>query len=77
LKKIAVVTMSHVLEEEDLSSDELIEQIRRAVDSSSLSKSWIVERITVLDDSLYGPKSIITSGEDIRESPPQPRLQAQ
>jgi hypothetical protein len=68
--------MSHVFEEEDLGSDELIEQIRQAVDSSSLSKSWIVERITLLEDSLYGPK-MITSSEDMRGSPPQPPLQAQ
>ena len=77
MKKIAVVTLSHSLEEEDLCSDELVDQIRREVNASPLSKSWTVERVTVLDDSPYQPKMIVRSSEDVNGFHREAQLEAQ
>ena len=58
--KIALVTLIHVSDDKFSSADELAEQIRQAVESSSLSATWTVDRVTVLDESASTAK-ILTS----------------
>ncbi len=48
--KLALVTLVHSPDHISPSTDELAEQIRREVESSSLSPTWIVDMITVLDE---------------------------
>ncbi len=48
--KVALVSLFRPSNAEQFSADELAEEIRRTIEASALSDSWVVERITVLDE---------------------------
>ena len=50
--KVALVTLIACSAETGVSTDEAAVQIRRALEASSLSRSWTVEKVTVLDESI-------------------------
>lgn len=49
--KIVLVVLTHSSKDELLSAEELAERIRQELESGSISGSWIVEKVTVLDES--------------------------
>lgn len=49
--KIAIITLVRSSEDVELSSEELAERIRRDVEASKLRESWIIDKVTVLDES--------------------------
>ena len=49
--KIALVTLTKLSESGPQQTKELVEEIRQVLQSSSLSKTWSIEKITILDET--------------------------
>ncbi len=50
--KVALVSLLRASDPDLLSAEELAREIRRKIESSSLSSGWIVDRVTVLDEGV-------------------------
>jgi len=48
--KIALVTLTKLSESGPQQTKELVEEIRQVLQSSNLSKTWSIEKITILDE---------------------------
>jgi hypothetical protein len=60
--KVAVVSLFLPSNLGLVSSEELSEEIRRKIEASSLSSTWIVDRVTVLDEDGTAVR-ILSSGK--------------
>jgi len=49
--KIALVTLIKSSESDSSQTEELVGEIRQVLQSSSLSKTWSIEKITILDEA--------------------------
>jgi len=59
--KIAIVTLLSTARESAASDEGLAERIRRYIESSPISKSWTVDKVTVLEDASTGSKAAVAS----------------
>ena len=62
LGKVALVSLIYS-NEKDFSADELAQELRRELESAPFLKPWVLDRVTVLDESGQPPKSTASSIE--------------
>jgi hypothetical protein len=55
--RIAIISLIRAPEETSRPESELVNEIRRVLESGSLSESWRVEKITILDESTANGKT--------------------
>ncbi len=51
MSRVAFVVLTRLPSEDTAGIDDLAEQLRIDLDANGISMGWIVERVTVLDDS--------------------------
>ena len=61
---VALVTLVREAKKEPSEARELIDQIRAALESSGITQSWAIEKITVLE----GPEPTTSSGRIVRST---------
>ena len=49
--KIALIALVRASDDDSLRTRELVGEIREALQSSAISKTWTIEKITILDDA--------------------------
>jgi hypothetical protein len=59
--KIALVTLVGYTGEDGLSTNELAAEIRRELERSPLTRSWVVDKVTVLDESVKIPEKLTSA----------------
>jgi len=62
--KIALVTLTKLSMSDPQQTKELVEEIRQVLQSSSLSKTWSIEKITILDEDQPTAKILPTRRVD-------------
>ncbi len=58
--KVALVSLIRSSDHGSLSSDEITEQLRQEIKSSSVAATWTIENVTVLDEAVSTPKELTT-----------------
>ena len=63
LLRVAIVTLVANSDQHGLPAGELTAQIRRAIESSPLSRFWAVDKVTVIDEAVDVESEPLLQGE--------------